>query len=123
MIALNERIRRIRKEVGLSQRAFADKIGVTGSSVNKLESGENNPSDQTIKLICSEFKISPLYLEEGIEPMFVQPDEEVAALAADVALEGSDTAKAFLKIIATLSEDELALLEKMARRIVKELGD
>ena len=55
---MNTRIKEIRKQHRLSQEEFGSRIGITRSSVCKLESGENNPSEQTIKLICKEFNVS-----------------------------------------------------------------
>lgn len=66
---MKERILKVRKETKLSQSDFGKIIGITGSSVSLIESGKNNPSDQTIKLICSEFGIRREWLEFGHEPM------------------------------------------------------
>lgn len=62
---MKERIKQVRNMVKMSQRAFADKIGISGPSVARLESGENNPSEQTIVLICEKFGINRKWLETG----------------------------------------------------------
>lgn len=63
---MHERIKHVREViVDISQRAFADRIGITGPSVALLESGKNKPSEQTIRAICREFKISRTWLETG----------------------------------------------------------
>lgn len=62
---MNERIKLIRKEEGLSQDDFGKHIGIGKTSVSKLESGENNPSERTVKLICSEFNINEEWLRTG----------------------------------------------------------
>ena len=49
---MNERIKEIRKSVGLSQKEFGERIGVSDTAISKIEHGERNPSKQTIKLIC-----------------------------------------------------------------------
>lgn len=72
----NERIRIIRQHFSLSQRAFGEKIGISSPSVARLESGENNPSEQTIRAICSEFSVRRDWLESGEEPMLFQRDED-----------------------------------------------
>lgn len=66
---MNDRIKQIRELNKLSQRAFANRIGISGPSVARLESGENNPGEQTIRAICSEFGIRREWLELGHEPM------------------------------------------------------
>lgn len=67
---MNERIKKIRKSVGLSQKDFGIKIGVSDTAISKIEHGERNPSKQTIKLICKEFKINQNWLKSGIGEMF-----------------------------------------------------
>lgn len=69
-MVVNERIKQVRLNVSLSQEEFGSKIGITRSSVSKLESGENNPSEQTLKLICNEFGVNYGYLKFGHDPMF-----------------------------------------------------
>ena len=66
---MKERIKQIREFSKLSQRAFAERLGISGPSVARLESGENNPGEQTIRAICREFGIRREWLELGLEPM------------------------------------------------------
>jgi transcriptional regulator with XRE-family HTH domain len=66
---MKDRIKQTRELANLSQRAFAQRIGISGPSVARLESGENNPGEQTIRAICSEFGVRREWLELGIEPM------------------------------------------------------
>ena len=62
---MSELIKQIRKGKDISQEEFGNKIGITRSSVSLLESGRNNPSEQTIKLICQEFSVNELWLRTG----------------------------------------------------------
>ena len=62
---MNNRIKELRLNLGLSQEAFGKQIKIGRSSVSKLESGENNPSDQTISLICKEFNVNEDWLRTG----------------------------------------------------------
>ena len=55
---MNERIKQVRLSAKLSQTEFAEKILVSRSAVCKMESGENSPSEQTVKLICQEFNVN-----------------------------------------------------------------
>lgn len=48
---LNIRIKELRKSVGLTQNEFGKKIGISNTAVSKLESGENNITEQIIKNI------------------------------------------------------------------------
>ena len=62
---MNERIKLIRKEAKLSQEDFGNRLSITKASISRLESGINNPSDQTISLICKEFNVNEDWLRTG----------------------------------------------------------
>lgn len=66
---MNKRIYEVRQSASLSMRAFGEKIGISGQSVARLESGENNPSEQTIRAICSEFNVNRDWLVDGVGQM------------------------------------------------------
>ena len=66
---MNNRIKELRTSLNLTQEEFANRLAITKASVSRLESGVNNPSDQTVKLICSEFGVRREWLEFGHEPM------------------------------------------------------
>lgn len=74
---MNERLKELRKSLKLSMEKFGERIGVTKSSISMLESGKNEPSKQTIKLICTEFNVNEEWLvtgKGGIENMFNKTD-------------------------------------------------
>lgn len=62
---MNSRIKEIRIKNGLSQEEFGKRLRITRSSVCKLESGENNPSQQTVILLCQEFNVNEHWLRTG----------------------------------------------------------
>ena len=87
---MNERIKQLRKELGLTLEKFGEKIGVTKQTVSRIENGINNVTDQMFKSICREFNVNENWLRTGEGEMFVQMnrDERVAdivkkALASD----------------------------------------
>ena len=71
-----EKILKLRKESGLSQEAFAEKLGVSRQSVSKWESGVSIPETDKILAMSEMFRVSTDYLlkddevkaEEEIEP-------------------------------------------------------
>ena len=67
---MNERLKLLRKTLKLSQDAFAERIGMKGSSISLLESGGRNITEQVIKSICREFNVREEWLRNGEEPMF-----------------------------------------------------
>lgn len=101
---MHERIALIRKESGLSLRAFGERVGITGVSVLKLENGTNNPSEQTIRAICREFKVSRQWLETGEGPSYLTADPEDDEII-DAVLDGEDEfVKAVIRAIARTPE-------------------
>ncbi len=67
-MTVNERIKELRIAQGLTMEQFGEHIGIKRASVSLIESGKNNPSDQTIMLICREFGYREEWLRDGIEP-------------------------------------------------------
>lgn len=62
---MNQRIKEIRKLHHLNQEEFGKRIGIGKTSVSKIETGENNPSEQTIRLICTQFDVNEVWLRTG----------------------------------------------------------
>lgn len=62
---MNERIKKIRKDNGMTQTEFGLRIGVKGNTITNYETGLRNPSDAIIKAICREFGINELWLRTG----------------------------------------------------------
>jgi transcriptional regulator with XRE-family HTH domain len=83
MKEINKRVALIRAELGLSMEKFGEKLGISKQSVYKIEKGENNPSDQTLKLICNEFNVDPFWLEDGKGEMFTAIPESIIDVLVD----------------------------------------
>lgn len=73
MDALNSRIKEVRKDLGLSQKDFAEKIGISQRSVSWSEQPGNNVPDSTIKSLCMAFRVNEDWLRDGKKPMYIQP--------------------------------------------------
>lgn len=118
---MNERIRELRKELGLSGEKFGAKIGLKKVAISQLETGRSNPTDQTIMSICREFNVSEEWLRNGTGDMFVPMtrDEEIATFIGSIQADVDDTfKKRLVSVLAKLDEKEWDLLEKIAEDIV-----
>ena len=62
---VNERLRLIRKMLGLSQQEFANRIGKTLKTVQRWESGQYNIPDSALRLISHTFGVSYEWLKTG----------------------------------------------------------
>ena len=88
---LGERIKKVRKEMDLTQQEFCDRIGLKRNSISLVESGKRNISDQAIKSICREFAVNEEWLRTGKGEMFkAAPSGALDALAAERGLTHGD---------------------------------
>ena len=69
-MTINERIKLLRKEKGLTQKTLASTLGITQSGVSFLEQEGSSVSDQTIKLICTVFNVREEWLRTGEGEMY-----------------------------------------------------
>lgn len=67
---MHDRIAIARREIGLTQGQFAERIGLTRNFIWMVEKGERVPSDRTIADICREFGINEIWLRTGAGEMF-----------------------------------------------------
>lgn len=65
-----ERVREIRKELGLTLEKFGEKLGVKKNAISQLENGRNALTDQMVKAICREYNVNYDYLMNGEGEMF-----------------------------------------------------
>ena len=89
---MKDRIKEVRLASGLNQAAFGDKVGVTGAAISRIESGDRAPSEQVLRLICSEFGISRRWLETG-EGEMIDPQVSSDIQSITRTMEGQSEAK------------------------------
>jgi len=65
-----DRIRLIRKTLGLKQGEFARRIGLTQTALSMIELDKTALTDKNIKLICATFAIDEDWLRTGKGEMF-----------------------------------------------------
>ena len=83
---MNERIKQLRKHLGLNQTDFGSKIGIKQTSIANYESGTRVPLDTVVASICREFGVSEQWLRTGTGEMFPPRTraQEIADFAADL---------------------------------------
>ena len=120
---MEDRIKRIRKDAGLKQAEFAEKIGIKASTVTSYETGLRVPSDAVILSICREFGVSEAWLRNGVGPMYVEKDAdgELKAVFAEIGVSDDELIKAVVRVYWRLGEKEKAAVQKMADDFIKEM--
>ena len=87
---MNDRIKELRRILGLKQREFADALGVKTGAVGAWESGSFKPGAARIELICERFKVSREWLVDGEGPVFKDDLKDATSQASvDVARVGA----------------------------------
>lgn len=94
---MNQRLKKLRKSLDITQQEFADRLGIKRNTVATYESGKSNPSDSAVMLICREFNVNEEWLRTG---------------NGDIFIEKSDSLLESLGIKYNLSDTDLILLEK-----------
>ena len=123
---INNRVAELRKVLNLSMEKFGNKIGITRNSINAIEKGRNNPSEQTIMLICKAYNVSPLWLKEGVGDMFLDfPKTELDRIAQDYALDETDKLliETFLESIESDRKAIKNFLQTFAKKIEQKKGE
>lgn len=91
-----QRIKQLRQELDLSQRDFAEKIGVTASALSAYEKGQKNPSVNVAIEIATAYKVSLDWLcglkdtEPEFEPDQYTPFDLISALLCLMQLQNYD---------------------------------
>lgn len=81
---MNNRIKELRRILGLKQREFADALGVKTGAVGAWESGSFKPGAARVELICERFRVSREWLINGEGPVFKEDSEPAAPQASAV---------------------------------------
>ena len=118
-----ERIKDVRKALGLTLEKFGERVGVTKQTVSRIENGVNNLTEQMTKSICREFSVDYLWLTTGEGEMFVENDFELMEIIDRILTGDNEFHKKLLKWCATsLSDDDLQRLEKKIDEFVTEFS-
>ena len=103
---MRERMKVLRKKLGLTQQQFADQLGIKRNTVANYESGRNDPMEAVISLICKTFDVNEAWIRDGVGNMFRKQDEEI------------DFRARLVRAILKLSNDQLFVLEDFCRELV-----
>ncbi len=112
---MNQRLKGLRKQLGLTQEEFADRLGVKRSAISNYEIGRNEPIDAVISLICREFNVSEQWLRTGEGEMFNQPQsrkDEIQRIVERM-MEGrkAEFKYRLISVLNRLDEDQWGALE------------
>ncbi|WP_418876112.1 helix-turn-helix domain-containing protein, partial [[Ruminococcus] torques] len=114
-----ERIREVRKALGLTLEKFGEKIGMKKNSVSQLENGKNSVTEQVVKAICREYNVDYMWLTTGDGEMFIDTDDDFIE-RIDRIMAGEDEArKSLFKFMLELSDEDIAALDRLMKKAIE----
>lgn len=119
---MNERIKDLRKALGLTLEKFGDALGVTKTAISRLESGERGVTEQMFKSICREFDVNEEWLRTGEGEMFkeLSRSEKIAVFLTDVLKDEDDSfRKQFIEAFSELDLNDWKVLEGICNNILE----
>lgn len=124
---MNERIKKLRKELDLTQQKFADRLGVKRNTVGQWECGINAITDRVIYSICREFNVNEDWLRYGEGEIFEEMSEQdkimkyTAMLLRDTDSAVASAIRSFIVTYEQLDDTSKATLEKIALQYIDNL--
>ena len=124
---MNERLKKLRKTLDLTQQKFADRLGVKRNTVGQWECCINAITDQVVFSICREFDVNEEWLRTGEGEMFEQMTEQQKLLKyTGMLLKDKDSAivnaiHSFIVTYEQLDVSSIARFEKISELFIENL--
>ena len=114
---MRNRIKKIRKDAGMTQQQFADRIGVSRNTIATYETSIRVPIEAIIVSICREFHVNEEWLRTGQGEMYmeIEPDMELSLWFGQLMKEDDNSfKKKFVMSLSKLNEEEWSLLKRLS---------
>jgi len=105
---IGDRIKKLRKLLNLTQKEFAQKIGVIDTLVRKWERGENEPTPKSLRAIAKTYNINLHWLLTGEGEMFIKREHKIPTEKASIVPELAN----FLALLPEEQQKQLASVFK-----------
>lgn len=108
-----ERVREIRKSLGLTLEKFGEKLGVGKTAISNIEKGNRNLTEQMTKSICREYGVDYIWLTTGEGEMFVDSDDDFIEKIDRIMAGESDIRKNAIKALVNASTEDIEALDRL----------
>ena len=115
----NERVKEIRKTLGLTLEKFGERIGVTRGSMSNIENGNRNLTEQMTKSICREFSVDYMWLTTGEGEMFIDTDDDFIERIDRIMAGEDESRKNLFKFMLELSDEDIAALDRLMKKAIE----
>jgi transcriptional regulator with XRE-family HTH domain len=117
-----ERVKDVRKTLGLTLEKFGEKLGVKKNAISQIETGRNALTDQMAKSICREYNVRQSWLDSGEGTMFVDDNESYYRKIDEIMTGESDIRKNIFKALIDADEKDIMALEHIIDRFLQLRG-
>ena len=114
-----ERVKEIRKALGLTLEKFGEKVGVGKTAISKIEKGERGLTEQMTKSICREYGVDYIFLTTGEGEMFVDSDDDFMEKIDRIMAGEDDARKNLFKFMLSLNDDDIAALGRILDQMIE----
>ena len=120
---MNERIRTLRKTLGLTLEKFGQKINIAKSTLSNIEKNRYPANDRIKQSICRKFDVNEECHRDGTGEMFQMPaqNEIITGFTADLLKDNEHSfRRRFIEALAILEADDWIVLEKIVDTLKKD---
>lgn len=117
-----EKIKEIRKHLGLTMEKFGERLGVGKTAISNIENNNRNLTDQMTISICREFNVNEDWLRTGEGEMFepLSRSETIAKFAGELMKDEDDSfRRQLVEALTQLDEKEWEVLAGIAKKLTK----
>ena len=109
----NERVRELRKTLGLTLEKFGERLGVKKNAISALENGRNSLTDQMTKSICREFHVDYIWLTSGEGEMFVESDDDFHSRIDQIMAGENDKRRSMIKSLLYADDADIEAFDRL----------
>lgn len=125
---MKERLKKLRRTLGMTQDEFATELGLqTRGKIVNIELGRTEINDAFIYLVCSRFRASEEWLKTGSGEMLLPPEDEEAAYVAELLGDDDnplyDIIRAIMKTYSELGTKEQSVLKSFAKDLAEKMKE
>lgn len=124
METVGERIKKIRKDRKLTQKAFAEQLKMSENYIWQIEKGDREPSLKVLRLICSIYNVDEIWLRTGTGEMFAPKTrrEELEEIFHHCEI-GTDAKARLIRAMAQLPDSAAEAFLAYVEALVKALSE
>ena len=120
MEEIKDRIKKLRKQLDMTQDDFSKKLGLARNSIASYETGRREPTNAIVVSICREFGINEIWLrtgEGGDDNMFtkVSDDDRFSLNLGKLSTTENEFIRNGINLLAETDPEKLKILENFMK--------